>query len=146
MKVPRWRSCFVHHALRGGRCTLHFCTSVGGWPSILEEAVLCLQPLPLSSSSPNVLTQRKRKVILLGPGFFQVWPCFWPGFLLFLSFTFSVFKPLPLCVLMLGLFLLLENPSSSSSVLLDLLLSLPLLFLLRWLCFLTSLSHPSPSP
>lgn len=37
----------------------------------------------------------------------------WPGSLLFLSFTFSVFRPLPRDVLMLGLFLLLENPSSS---------------------------------
>lgn len=92
---------------------MHFCTSAGGWPSIWEKAGLCLQPLPLSSPSPNVLAQRKRKVILRGPGSLRVWSCFWPGSLLFLSFTFSVFRPLPRDVLMLGLFLLLENPSSS---------------------------------
>lgn len=94
----------------GARCT-SAPPQVDGLPFGKRPA--CVSSLSLSSSSPNVLAQRKRKVILLGPGSLRVWSCFWPGSLLFLSFTFSVFRPLPRDVLMLGLFLLLENPSSS---------------------------------
>lgn len=61
-----------------------------GWP-------LCFQPLPLSPSSRNGLTQAKQKITLLGPFSFQVWPLLlaWVSCLLHLHLQCTL-RPLPM--------------------------------------------------
>lgn len=74
---------------------------------------------PVSPASPSLfllpecVSTKEAEGNLAWPWFFAGVVLLRAGSLLFLSFTFSVFRPLPRDVLMLGLFLLLENPSSS---------------------------------